>query len=63
MTARKKSIFLRNIKLLDSSVNAGGFTGNLGLLDGEVMQILNAFLAVNPVYKLDERNPKIGIIK
>jgi len=60
--SEKKSIFLRNIKLLDSSVNAGGFTGNLGLLDGEVMQILNAFLAVNPVYKLDERNPKIALL-
>jgi hypothetical protein len=58
----KKAIFLRNIKLLDSSINAAGFSGNLGLLKGKVMQVFNAFLAVNPVYKLDESNPKIALL-
>lgn len=60
--SEKKAIFLRNIKLLNSSINAGGFNGNLGLLDGEVTQVFNAFLAVNPVYKLDESNPKIALL-
>jgi hypothetical protein len=58
----KKAIFLRNIKRLNSSINAVGFTSNLGLLDGEVMQVFNAFLAVNPVYKLDESNSKITLL-
>jgi hypothetical protein len=60
--SEKKAIFLRNIKLLDSSINAGGFSGNLGLLNGEVMRLFNAFLAVNPVYKLNQNNPKIALL-
>jgi len=60
--SEKKAIFLRNIKLHVSSINAGSFTGNLGLLDGKVMQVFTAFLAVNPVYKLDENNPTIALL-
>lgn len=60
--SQKKAVFIRNIKLLDSSIDAGGFTGNLALLDNEAMNIINAYLAVNPVYKLDESDPKIALL-
>jgi hypothetical protein len=58
----KKAIFLCNRKRLNSSINAVGFTSNVGLLDGEFMQVFIAFLAVNPVYKLDESNSKITLL-
>ncbi|GAC28368.1 DUF1439 domain-containing protein [Brumicola pallidula] len=60
--SERKAIFLRNVKLLDSNINAGGFSGNLALLDGEVMQVINTFLAVNPVYKLDTSIPKVALL-
>lgn len=60
--SEKKAVFLRNVKLLDSSIDAGGFKGNLRLLDNEAMDIINAFLAVNPVYKLNMNDPKIAIL-
>lgn len=60
--SEKKAIFLRNIKLLDSNVDAGGFTGNLGLLNGEAMNVINAFLEENPVYKLDMNDPRMSLI-
>lgn len=58
----KKAIFLRNVKLLDSSIDAGGFRGNLGLLNTEAMKIVNAFLEVNPVYTLNTNDPKIALL-
>jgi len=60
--SNKKAVFLRDIKLLDSSIDAGGFKGNLSLLDGEAMSVINNFLAVNPVYTLDTSNPKIALL-
>lgn len=58
----QKAVFVRDIKLLDSSIDAAGFTGNLGLLDKEAMKIINSYLAVNPVYKLDMSDPKIALL-
>lgn len=60
--SEKKAIFIRDIKLLDSSIDAAGFKGNLGSLDSEAMNILNAFLAVNPVYTLDVNDPKMALL-
>lgn len=60
--SEKKAIFLRNVTLLDSNINAGGFKGNLALLDGKVMQVINTFLVVNPVYKLDTSIPKVALL-
>ncbi|MGO2291749.1 MAG: DUF1439 domain-containing protein [Pseudoalteromonas sp.] len=60
--SEKKAVFLRNVKLLDSSVDAGGFKGNLGLLNEEALQVINGFLAVNPVYKLNTNDPKVAIL-
>jgi hypothetical protein len=60
--SNKKAVFLRDIKLLNSSVDAGGFKGNLSLLDGEAMSVINNFLAVNPVYRLDTSNTKVALL-
>ena len=60
--SEKKAIFLRNIALLDSSIDAGGFKGNLGLLNNEAMTIINSFLAVNPVYSLNMNDPKMALL-
>ena len=57
-----KAVFLRNVKLLDSSIDAGGFKGNLEVLDNEAMDVMNAFLAVNPVYKLNMNDPKMALL-
>ena len=55
-------MFLRNVKLLDSSVDAGGFKGNLAALDNEAMEVINAFLALNPVYTLNMDDPKMMLL-
>jgi hypothetical protein len=60
--SKKKAVFVRDIKLLDSSIDAAGFTGNLGMLNNEVMNIINSYLAVNPVYKLDMSDPKLSLL-
>jgi len=60
--SEKKAVFLRNVKLLDSSIDAGGFKGNLEVLDNEAMDVMNAFLAVNPVYKLNMNDPKMALL-
>lgn len=59
---QKNAIFLRNVKLLDSQIDAAGFTGNLGVLNAEAMSIINSFLAVNPVYKLNMDDPKMALL-
>lgn len=58
----EKAIFLRNVKLLDSSINAGGYKGNLGVLNNQAMDLVNAFLAVNPIYTLDMQNSREAIL-
>jgi hypothetical protein len=60
--SEKKAVFLRNIKLLDSRIDAGGFKGNLAALDNEAMDVINAFLAINPVYKLNMNDPKMVLL-
>jgi len=60
--SEKNAVFLRNVKLLDSTVDSGGFQGNLSVLDNEVMKTINAFLAVNPVYKLNMNDPKMLLL-
>ncbi|MDQ9093530.1 DUF1439 domain-containing protein [Pseudoalteromonas haloplanktis] len=60
--SEKKAVFLRNVKLLDSTIDAGGFKGNLAVLDDEAMKVINGFLAVNPVYKLNMNDPKVALL-
>lgn len=61
-SSKDKAVFLQDINLLDSRIDAGGFKGNLGALDKDVMALLNGFLAKNPVYKLDMNNPKMALL-
>ncbi|GAB54812.1 hypothetical protein GPUN_0672 [Glaciecola punicea ACAM 611] len=60
--SQKKAIFLRDVSLLDSSIDAGRFRGNLGTLNNEAISIINAFLAQNPVYTLNSNDPKIVLL-
>jgi hypothetical protein len=60
--SQKKAVFLRNVSLLNSSIDAGGFKGNLGSLNNQVMSIINVFLEDNPVYTLDMDNPKVALL-
>ena len=53
----KKAVFVQDVRLIDASIDAGAYKGNLRPLNAQVMQILNDFLAKNPVYKLDTSNP------
>jgi len=43
-------------------VFGGGFKGNLGALDSQAMDVINAFLAVNPVYTLNMDDPKMMLL-
>jgi hypothetical protein len=60
--SEKKAVFLRNIKLQGSSVDAGGFRGNIGALDDQAMGVINTFLANNPVYTLNMNDPKMMLL-
>lgn len=60
--SEKKAVFLRNVKLYDSEIDSAGFKGNLNLLDEQAMKVINDFLAVNPVYKLNLDDPKVAVL-
>lgn len=60
--SKKKAVFIKDVALLDSSIDAAGFKGNLSMLDNEFMKILNGFLADNPVYTLDTSNSKVALL-
>ncbi|MEC7282286.1 MAG: DUF1439 domain-containing protein, partial [Pseudomonadota bacterium] len=51
--SEEKAIFVRSLSLLDSTIDAGGFKGNLAPVSGEFMQLINGYVASNPVYRLD----------
>ncbi|GAB2704739.1 DUF1439 domain-containing protein [Aliiglaciecola sp. 3_MG-2023] len=58
----KKAVYLRNLKLIDSTVEAGKYKGNLNVLNDQVMALINTFLATTPVYKLDMTDPRIALL-
>ncbi|WP_189404640.1 DUF1439 domain-containing protein [Alteromonas halophila] len=58
----KKAIFLRSLTLLDSTVDAGGYRGNLTPLTREFKGVLNRYLETNPVYRLDTSNTAINLL-
>ena len=60
--AEQKAVFVRSVKLLDSSIEAAGYRGNLTPVTNELLQIVNQFLATNPVYKLDTNDPTVKIL-
>ncbi|MBQ4832209.1 DUF1439 domain-containing protein [Pseudoalteromonas sp. MMG010] len=60
--SQQKAVFLRNVNLLDSSIDAAGYKGNISALDDQVMDIINQFLQIHPVYKLNTDDPKIALL-
>lgn len=58
----KKAIYLRSLTLLDSTVDAGGFRGNLAPLSHELMTVLNRYLKTNPVYQLDTSSAAVNLV-
>lgn len=60
--SEKKAIFVRSLSLLDSTINAGGYQGNLAPIGNEVMTLINGYLASNPVYTLDQSNSTVRLL-
>jgi hypothetical protein len=58
----QKAIYLRSVKLLSSSVDAAGYRGNLAPVSNELLQLINGYLANNPVYKLDSSDPTVKLL-
>ncbi|WP_194757407.1 DUF1439 domain-containing protein [Aliidiomarina indica] len=52
------AVFVRNLDILNASIDAGGYRGSLGFLNREVKQILDEIMAEQPVYRLDADNPR-----
>lgn len=55
--SKEKAIFIRRVKLLESSVDAGFFKGDLGPVTDNVMGVVARMLETMPVYRLDETDP------
>ncbi|MEC8232071.1 MAG: DUF1439 domain-containing protein, partial [Pseudomonadota bacterium] len=53
---------VRSLSLLDSTIDAGGYRGNIAPVSGEMMMLVNGYLASNPVYTLDTSNDVIGLL-
>lgn len=60
--SEQKAIYLRSVKLLNSGIEAAGYRGNLAPVSNELLQLVNGYLANNPVYKLDMSNPTVKLI-
>lgn len=58
----EKAIYLRSVKLLDSNIDAAGYRGNLAPVTNELLQLVNGYLASNPVYKLDMTDPSVKLL-
>ncbi|MDP5206965.1 DUF1439 domain-containing protein, partial [Alishewanella sp. SMS9] len=43
-------------------IEAAGYRGNLTPVTNELLQIVNQFLATNPVYKLDTSDPTVKLL-
>ena len=54
--SKEKAIYIRRIKLLESSVDAGFFKGDLAPITDNVMRVVAQMLETMPVYRLDETN-------
>ena len=51
--SNEKAIYVRSLALTRSEIDAAGFKGNLSPVSEKYMSIFNAFLAANPVYRID----------
>ncbi len=58
----KKAIFVRSLALLNSSVEAGGYKGNLAPVSDQVMALLNQYLDTHPVYTLDTSDTAVRLL-
>ncbi|MBU2115692.1 MAG: DUF1439 domain-containing protein [Gammaproteobacteria bacterium] len=58
----QQAVFLRSVKVLNSSIEASGYRGNLAPVSNELLQLINGYLANNPVYKLDTTNPTLKLL-
>ena len=58
----QKAVYLRSVKLLNSSIEAAGYRGNLSAVTQELMSVVNGYLASNPVYRLDQTDPTIKML-
>lgn len=54
--SKEKAIFIRRVKLLESSVDSSFFKGDLGPVTDKVMGVVAQMLETIPVYRLDETN-------
>lgn len=50
----ENAVYLRSVEVYDSSLDAGFLSGNLTALTNEILQLVNMWLADNPVYRLNE---------
>jgi hypothetical protein len=58
----EKAVYLRSVKLLNSSIEASGYRGNLSPVSNELLQLVNGYLANNPLYRLDTSNPTVKLL-
>ncbi|MEG3767176.1 DUF1439 domain-containing protein [Alteromonas sp. 14N.309.X.WAT.G.H12] len=58
--ASEKAIYVQSLTLLDSSIETGGFSGNLAPVSDDVMALVNSYLKTNPVYTLDTSQPGVA---
>ncbi|RUO36977.1 hypothetical protein CWE13_09035 [Aliidiomarina shirensis] len=49
----EKAVYVRRLNVVNSSINAGGYSGSLTGLNGQVLEILDEFMSQQPVYRLD----------
>lgn len=52
------AVYVRNLDILNASIDAGGYRGSVGFLNREVKEILDELMAETPVYRLSEDNPR-----
>nr|WP_179397240.1 DUF1439 domain-containing protein [Marinobacter sp. ANT_B65] len=52
--SQEKAIYIRRIKLLESSVDSGFFKGDLAPVTDSVMRVVAQMLETMPVYRLDD---------
>lgn len=58
----KDAIYLTEVKLINASVDAAGYKGNIKALNREVVDLLNDYLKDNPVYTLDKNDPTQSLL-
>ncbi|MFC7295186.1 DUF1439 domain-containing protein [Marinobacter aromaticivorans] len=52
--SKEKAVYIRRIKLLESSIDSGFFKGDLAPVTDNVMRVVAQMLETMPVYRLDD---------